>query len=226
VGFAPAVEHARHQELSFSRRIGKNNVQFAAYYDRIVDPALTGVGEFSTDGGNILPDVFSGTFTYQGQELRTNGLRVVVQRQLAPGLTATMDYAYGGVLDLNGKSINLADAQDWMATRQRHTVAGKISSTLPKTKTQWLASYRWINGSALTPVDLFNTSAGRADPYLNLFLRQPIPSPGFFPGHIEAVVDLRNLLAEGYMPVVGHDGRTVYLVQSARAVRGGLNFTF
>jgi len=28
------------------------------------------------------------------------------------------------------------------------------------------------------------------------------------------------------VPVVGHDGHTVYLVQSARAVRGGLNFIF
>jgi len=71
---------------------------------------------------------------------------------------------------------------------------------------------------------MFNASAGRADPYLNLFFRQPIP--GFLPGHVEALIDLRNLLAEGYVPVLGHDGRTVYLVQSARAVRGGLNFTF
>lgn len=226
VGYAPAVEHAHHQEIALSRHIGKNSVQFAAYYDRIADPALTGVGELSTDSGNVLPDVYSGTFTYQGQDLRTNGVRIVVQRQLTSALRATMDYGYGGVLDLNGKSVNLQDAQDWMSTCERHTLAGKLDGKLPKTKTQWVASYRWINGSALTPVDLFNNSPGRADPYLNLFLRQPIPSPGFFPGHIEAVVDLRNLLAEGYVPVIGHDGRTVYLVQAARAVRGGLNFTF
>jgi len=40
------------------------------------------------------------------------------------------------------------------------------------------------------------------------------------------LIDLRNLLAQGYVPVLDQDGRTVYLVQSARAVRGGLNFTF
>ncbi|MGB7586019.1 MAG: hypothetical protein WBM11_14340, partial [Terriglobales bacterium] len=87
-------------------------------------------------------------------------------------------------------------------------------------------SYRWISQPALTPVDMFNASAGRADPYLNLFFRQPIPGTSFLPGRIEAVIDLRNLLAEGYVPVIGHDGHTVYLVQSARAVRGGLSFTF
>jgi hypothetical protein len=33
-------------------------------------------------------------------------------------------------------------------------------------------------------------------------------------------------LAQGYVPVVGEDHRTVYLVQSARAVRGGVAFNF
>ena len=89
-----------------------------------------------------------------------------------------------------------------------------------------MASYRFTDGQALTPVDMFNDSPGRADPYFNIFFRQPIPWTGFLPGHFEAVVDVRNLLAEGYVPVLGHDGRTVYLVQSARAVRGGLSFTF
>jgi len=74
-------------------------------------------------------------------------------------------------------------------------------------------------------VDMFNASAGQADPYLNIFFRQPIPGAGFL-GHMDAVVDLRNLLAQGYVPVLGQDGRTVYLVQSARAIRGGVAFTF
>jgi hypothetical protein len=43
---------------------------------------------------------------------------------------------------------------------------------------------------------------------------------------MEAILELRNLLAQGYVPVMGQDGKTVYLVDSARAVRGGLAFTF
>jgi hypothetical protein len=43
---------------------------------------------------------------------------------------------------------------------------------------------------------------------------------------MDVVVEIRNLLAQGYVPVFGQDGRTVYLVQSARAVRGGLAFNF
>ena len=101
----------------------------------------------------------------------------------------------------------------------------KFSGTLPKSKTRWVASYRYNCGHALTPVDLFNTSAGQSDPYLNLFIRQPIPA-SFLAGHMEILVDLRNLLAEGYVPVMGQDGHTLYLVQSARSVRGGVAFSF
>ena len=43
---------------------------------------------------------------------------------------------------------------------------------------------------------------------------------------MEVLVDLRNLLAQGYVPVMGSDGHTVYLVQSARSVRGGVAFNF
>jgi hypothetical protein len=70
---------------------------------------------------------------------------------------------------------------------------------------------------------MFNSSPGQSDPYLNIFIRQPIPALG---GRIEALIDIRNLLAQGYVPVLGQDGQTVYLVDSARSVRGGVAFTF
>jgi len=73
---------------------------------------------------------------------------------------------------------------------------------------------------------MFNASAGRTDPFLDLFLRQPVPCTGSLPGHMDVIVEVRNLLAQGYVPVFGQDGRTVYLVQSARAVRGGVAFSF
>ena len=89
-----------------------------------------------------------------------------------------------------------------------------------------MASYRWVNGAALTPVDVFNASPGQSDPFLNLFVRQPIPAMGFLPSHMEAIIDVRNLLAQGYVPVMGQDGQTVYLVHAARSMRGAVAFSF
>jgi hypothetical protein len=225
-GFRSTLERAHHHELSISRRMGKTNLQIAAYADRVADPVLTGVGDASADSGEVLPDLYSETFTYRGRELDTRGMRFVLQRKLASDLTATLDYGYGGVLDLSKPEVTLQDARSNSMVRDRHTMAAKLSGKLPGAKTSWIASYRWISGQALTPVDMFNASAGQAEPYLNLFLRQPIPGTGFLPCHMDAIIDVRNLLAQGYVPVMGQDGHTVYLVQSARTVRGGVAFTF
>ncbi len=224
VNYGAALEHAHHQELSLSRRVGATNLQLAAFCDRVTDPALTGVGELSMDRGMVLPDIYSGTFTYQGSLLKTSGLRVVMQRKLTSEITGTLDFDYGGALNLDNPSATLDNARQSMSTRYHSSAAEKVSGVLPKTRTRWVASYRWIDGRVLTPVDMFNASPGQAGPYLNIYVRQPVPL--IFAGHVEALIDLRNLIAQGYVPVLGQDGHTVYLVQSARAVRGGLNFTF
>jgi hypothetical protein len=225
-GFSPALEHAHHQEVALSHREGKTNVQVAVYADQVTDPALTGVGEFMSDPGDVLPDPYSGTFTYQGRNLNTHGMRLVVQRKLTPGITATVDYGYGGALALDEAGATLQAAREESVIQNEHTVAAKVSGAVPGAKTHWIASYRWTSGPALTPVDMFDASPGQADPYLSFFLRQPIPGMGFLPGHMDALIDIRNLLAQGYVPVMGSDHRTVYLVQTARAIRGGVAFTF
>jgi hypothetical protein len=223
-GFAPAVERAHHQEVSISQRIGKNSMQIAYYSDRIVDPVLTGVGDLGAESGEVLPDIYSGTFSYQGNDFSTNGLRLVLERKLSNDLSATLDYAYGGVLDLSRPDVQLQDARNFIHTERRQSVAAKFNGTIPKAKTRWIASYRYSGDRTLTPVDEFNTSAGQSDPYLNLCIRQPLPR--FIAGHMEILMDLKNLLAQGYVPVMGQDGHTVYLVQSARSVRGGVAFSF
>lgn len=225
-GFSPALERAHHQEVALSHREGKNSVQAAFYTDRVADPALTGVGEFSEISGEVLPDPLSGTFTYKGRNFQTQGMRLVFERQIANDITATMDYSYGGALDLENADARLEDVRQDSVVRYRHELAAKISGKAPCTKTHWIASYGWTSGRTLTPVDMFNTSAGQADPFLDLFFRQPVPGTSGLPGHMDVLIEIRNLLAQGYVPVFGQDGRTVYLVQSARAVRGGVAFSF
>jgi hypothetical protein len=225
VGDSPILERAHHQEISFSHRMGKTKVQTAFYYDRIANTMLTGVGDASAEVGTVLPDIYSETFSYAGRQLKTTGLRLVVQRNLPAGLTGTLDYAYGGVLDV-------APNTSWDAlgsslrTVRREAVGAKMSGTTPKLRTHWIASYRWTNGDAVTPVDMFDVSPGQAGAYWNFFIRQPLPGSMFVVNHVEALLEVDNLLAQGYVPLVGKDGRTLYLVQAPRTLRGGLAFSF
>jgi len=225
---SPLLENAHHHEMSLSQRFGDNNlVQVAYYRDRIKDPELLGVGEIGSDSGYFLPDMYSGTFSFTGDALQAQGVRLVYERKLGDSLTATLDYAYGGVLELDQPGVDWSRVHDNLNRAWRHSAALKLSGRINRSHTTWMASYRYISGQAVTPVDMFNASAGQTEPFFNLFLRQPIPHSHFLPGgHMEAIVDLRNLLAQGYVPMIGPDGNTVYLVQSARSVRGGVSFTF
>jgi Carboxypeptidase regulatory-like domain len=224
--FSTRLERAHHQEFSVSRHIGNNSMQVAVFSDRVDNTALTGTGTVTSAGGFLLPDIYSGTFSYDGNTLDSRGVRVVLERKFCSDLTATLDYAYGGALDLAKPDVELQQAQQWISTQRRQALAAKLTGTIPHTHTRWIASYRWVNGPALTPVDMFNASPGQSDPFFNLFIRQAIPTMGILPAHMEALIDLRNLLAQGYVPVVGQDGQTVYLVQAARSIRGGVSISF
>jgi hypothetical protein len=153
-------------------------------------------------------------------------VRVVYAHPLAFGLDATFDYAYGGVLTAPENLAQLSQVDTLLITARRHAAAAKLCGTAARTHTRVVASYRWLSGSALTPVDRFNASAGETAPYLSFFLRQPVPAHYRLPHGLEALVEVRNLLAQGYRPVLSPDGNTVYLIQRARCIRAGLDFTF
>jgi hypothetical protein len=221
----PLLERARHHEISVSRRFGKTGktrLQAAAYDDRVTNLTPVGVGD--PDGAvGLVPDIYSNSFAYNAGNFHSHGFRAVAQHEFFPELIATMTYSSGGVLDLAGGQ-NIENLS--YRTVNRQAVAAKLSGKVPRTKTLWMASYKWTNGQALTPVDQFDASAGEAEPYLDVFIRQPIPQGHFIPAQMEALVDVRNLMAQGYVPVVGQDGQTIYLVQSARSIRGGVAFSF
>ncbi len=99
-------------------------------------------------------------------------------------------------------------------------VRGKVGAT----GTQWSASYRWQDPRTLTAVDAFAT--GLPDAYMSVLVRQPMRYRRVIPNGVEALVDVRNLFAEGYRPFVSQDGSSLYFAQAARCIEGGLSFTF
>jgi hypothetical protein len=100
-----------------------------------------------------------------------------------------------------------------------------VRTTLPVINTRVIGNYEYVGDGAMIPRHIFSTQRLYAEPGLNVIVRQPLPSfLGY--GKFELSADLRNLLAQGYLPVGPADGHRTLLVQSPRAVRGGLNFIF
>jgi hypothetical protein len=61
---------------------------------------------------------------------------------------------------------------------------------------------------------------------MNLNLRQVIRPARDGVGGFEALLDVQNLLAQGYRPYIVNDGSVLIFAQQQRGIRGGLAFTF
>jgi hypothetical protein len=115
-------------------------------------------------------------------------------------------------------------SQVFAAAKPRHAqmYAISLSGTLDGTGTRWRASYRWQPADTVTPVAPYSVSA--IEPYLNLHIRQPISvhREGM---NVEALINVNNLLAEGYRPILINGGVVVF-AQDQRSIGGGVAFTF
>jgi hypothetical protein len=104
---------------------------------------------------------------------------------------------------------------------RKHAATARVNATLPRTGTHMIVSYQWLADRRwVMPGNIYSTQAFRPMPGLNIYIRQPIPG---LSRRVEATADLRNLLAEGYLPL---NGQRLMLVQTPRSVRGGLAFIF
>jgi hypothetical protein len=137
-----------------------------------------------------------------------------------------LSYANGNalVMPVLPKPVEMAQVLGAAHPRRAQTYSISLSGTLDGTGTRWRASYRWQPEDTVTEVAPYAEDA--AEPYLNLRLRQPIHlgrdgSSGFV-----ALLDVQNMLAEGYRPYILSDGSVLVFAQGQRGIRGGLAFTF
>jgi hypothetical protein len=63
-------------------------------------------------------------------------------------------------------------------------------------------------------------------PFLNIRVHQPIHVTRDGSGGLEALLDVRNLLAQGYRPYILSDGSLLLFADDQRSLRAGLAFTF
>lgn len=217
----PVFEDNLHAEIDVQHALSNTaSLSAAVFHDNSSHTAVFGRGPVS--GADYLQDYFSDVFAYDGGRMASMGARVAYRQKIFDNLDATIVYAYAGALAPGDESLE-GSLRDQLETQYRHSLAGRVSTTLPRFGTKVSVGYKWIGGQAVTHVDAYGESLFHLDPYLNMEIRQQLPS--FFPGHMEALADFGNLLAQGYVPVSTGDGRVV-LVPSYRYFRGGLSVQF
>jgi hypothetical protein len=118
------------------------------------------------------------------------------------------------------------DLRRIMEVSHRPAVTLRVSGTVKATGTRFVASYQWTDYQSATPGPLFSTQSTRPEPGLNFVIRQPMPAIPRVPWRMEASAELRNLLAQGYLPMTTSGGDSFLLVNTPRSIRGGLAFVF
>ncbi len=231
------VAHGLHQELGWERRTDRSGIGFTVFTDRLENPVVEALSRFTAgdpDSASVLMDHISGLMRVSGPGFSSAGMTASFDRQLPAGNHVWLSYANGNALVMPAmpgpssgpvaRPVNLTQLMGAVRPRRAQTYSLSLSGTLDGTGTRWRASYRWQPEDTVTQVAPFGVDT--LEPYLNLHIRQPIRLRRDGTGGFEALLDVRNLLAEGYRPYLLNDGSLLIFAQEQRSIRAGLAFNF
>ena len=196
---------------------GRRAYSVAAYRDAVSSAALTLASlEAPQARVDLLPELFSDSWVLNAGRCRSLGYMASVSQQLGALLETTMAYGNGGALNvaLGSPAAGSPDELSRLIRySRRHSLTARVSGVAHSTGTQLVTSHQWATPRSLTPSHLFLTYQVREGLALNLLIRQPLPYFGVLPGRLEATADLRNLVAQGYVPLT-MCSRHVYLMHA------------
>ncbi len=224
------VQRGEDYELGVSQRFGSREYRFSAYRENVANTALTianpVIGLFP---GDLIPDLFSSSAVFDAGRYQTMGYMASVTQDLGDHFKISATYGSIGVMAINPEARVIESADDLrqaIAASHRPALTLRGSGTVKSTGTRFVASYQWTDYNSSMPGPLFATQSPRPEPGLNVIVRQPMPQIPGVPWRVEISAELRNLLAQGYLPLSLADGQQLLLVNTPRSFRGGLAFVF
>jgi hypothetical protein len=228
-------DHAKVQrgddfELGVSQRFGSREYRVSGYHERVSNTTLTFASQDQgLFQGDLMPDLFSNSSLFNMGKFDTFGYTASVTQDLGENFKVTLSYGSLGVIAPRTAEMVIDTADDLrnlMEVGHRPAVTLRVSGTVKATGTRLMASYQWTDYLAATPGPIFSTESARPEPGLNVMLKQPMPSIPRMPWRMEASAELRNLLAQGYLPLTTSAGDPFLLINTPRSIRGGIAFVF
>ncbi len=223
------VQRTRTYEMGYQKQAGVRTYAVSAFLDDVANGRVDVSGDRTLlDSGNLMSDGLSPTSVYNIGSFQRRGVLASVDQKINEGMDFTVAYGRIGGLSTTGTETwtSSGSIANFLEERSHNTATATLNGKAPKLGTRFTAGYGWMDSNAVIPRHVFTTQNAYVLPGLNVVVRQPLPSFFGMPGRLEISADLRNLLAQGYLPVEVGGGRSMLLIQSPRAIRGGLNFIF
>ena len=231
-GYRPELEQINHSEISLSHRLNRSaRFDLAAFHDGIKNAAVWGSAPPAALGwlaGNYLVNPAVGGIFVNVGNYSSAGYRVAFTERLGNRVETLVAYVAGDSLYAQGLLYRAPEAGLQGALRPvgSSSFAGRVSARVPVTQTRLTASYEWLQRGRVTVLDPYGQAQLQLQPFLDVQVRQPLPSLAFLPAHIEAVADFRDLLAQGYSPLTQCGEMTLLLSSAYKTVRGGFSVEF
>lgn len=223
------TQRVQNMEIGYEKKIGSRTVQAAVYREAVNNAAVTVDADSFLYEEDLLPDLGSRAATFNAGRIDRWGFMTAVSQRFLDNFEASLSFGRGGALTASRRTLDSDSAAELRAVLnnvERMWASARVSGVMPVVGTRYATSYGWTDYSALMPGHLFLTQRALPETGWNIYLRQPVPTFSGMPGRLEISGELRNLLAQGYVPVKSGSGRNLQLIQSPRAVRGGLSFIF
>jgi hypothetical protein len=221
------LQRTQSYELGYQKASKSRTYAISGFSESVSNGRVDVAGNTALlDSGNLMSDGTSETSVYNIGGFKRTGVIASVNQQLDKSLSLAFAYGRMGGLSTTGGTLASAGSDGFLQQQSHNVANAALNLKAPKTSTKFSANYGWMDGNAIIPRHVFTTQNTSISPGFNVSVKQPLPSLFGMPGHLELSADLRNLLAQGYLPVNDGGGRSLLVVQSPRAIRGGLNFIF
>jgi hypothetical protein len=227
-GGAARVQKNETYEAGYRVTIGSRTYSAAFFQDALRDAAVMVSGGGFLPAGDLLPDFASNSSVFNLGDYRSLGYSASVSQRLSGAWSASLAAGAAGMLAPVG-ALDQAEAEQMRSLIRpvrRPWATARVNGIIPGSGTRVMASYVWIPAGSLGPAHSYLTQRWQPQMGLNFQLRQPMPVISGIPGRLEMTAELRNLLAQGYLPVTAADGRSLWLIQFPRTIRGGVSFIF
>jgi hypothetical protein len=221
------IQRGDNYEIGLTQKFGSREYRVAAYNERVTNASLMIANpEASTFAGDLMPDLFSNSALFNAGVFDTTGYSASVTQNLGDNYRISATYGSVGVFEArpNGLIQSAEDLRKAIDVGNRQAVTLRASGTVRHLGTRFVTSYQWANYNSAMPGPQYSTGSSRPEPGLNIMLKQPVPS--LFGWRMEASAEVRNLLAQGYLPLTMANGQQLLLVNTPRSFRGGLAFVF
>jgi hypothetical protein len=223
------VQRTQTFEAGYQRVEGTRRYSVGFYREAVSNAAflMSGPSDF-VPASDTLPNFGTQSQIFDAGNFQDFGYTAAVTQSLGDRTEATLGVGRAGALVNDGRdalSTDPSDVRSQIHQTQRNWVTARVSTTLPGSGTRLITDYGWTDFRALMPEHAFLAQESVEDTGWNIRIRQPLPMLSGWAGRFEATIDLRNLLAQGYLPLAAGGQRAV-LTNAPRAVRGGLSFIF